>query len=1104
MDSANHGASGIRDNRERGSIGEYLKEKIHSNSDLSFVSAYFTIYAYSALKDQLNEINHLRFLFGEPKFIQSLDPDKTEKKAFRIENDKLELNNKLQQKRVARECAAWLEEKVEVRSIVKPGFLHGKMYHIDNNGVQEAIIGSSNFTVHGLGLGTFINNIELNLEVDSTRDRKELKEWFDEVWSNPSLVEDVKDEVLDYLSMLYQNHSPEFIYFKTLFHVFQDYLTEAERGNLLDEKTGFYESAIWNMLYEFQKDGVKGAINKILKHRGCIIADSVGLGKTFEALAVIKYFEKLNHRVLVLCPKKLEDNWLVFRNNDVRNPLLKDRFEFDVSAHTDLGLEKFSNINWGNYGLIVIDESHNFRNNARGKVRDGVQRVTRYEFLMDSILKNGMETKVLLLSATPVNNNLKDLRNQLLLITHDRDTAFYDSLGIPSISQTMKNAQTHFTQWADPKKNPKRKVHRLLDALDSVFFKLLDELTIARSRKHIVSYYGSQEMGEFPERLKPITLHPTTDTKGYFPSYDELHREISKYKLTIFNPTAYLSEEYLKNQNNDNSEKDRFDQKTREFSLIGMMRIGYLKRLESSIHSFEVSIERTIGKIKDLLDKIDHFEENLVGEITPDLFIDPTEEEFELLERLRVGKKLQIELKDINRDEWKKDLRKDRKQLISIHEKAAAVTPDRDAKLQELKHLIRGKVNNPINGSNKKIMVFTAFADTAQYLYANLNTWVLTELGLNSALVTGAGDNRTTFKPAGYKNQTDFISILTNFSPRSKLRNKMANMPQQGEIDILFATDCISEGQNLQDCDYLINYDIHWNPVRIIQRFGRIDRLGSTNRQIQLVNFWPTDDLNKYLNLKDRVEARMAMVDLAASAGDNLLDPDQFKTLAEEEMTYREKQLLRLKDEIIDLEEMDDNVSLSEFTLDDFRIELMNFLDANRKLLEEAPLGLYSVVPAPGNTNDSENSNENWRKIVVPGVIFCLKQKNIQEERKSSGVNPLGRYFLLYIRNDGAVRFTFTQSKKILTMFQKLCVGKDTPYQELCNLFDRDTDNGAGMELYSDLLTKAVKSIARTFRKRTAAGLQSSRDFVIPDRDAQANDNSDFDLITWLVIRESG
>jgi len=1099
-----HKLTGIWDNHHRGSIGDFLKEKITQGSDLSFVSAYFTIYAYSALKGELDQIKHLRFLFGEPQFIQSLDPEKTEKKAFRIENDLLELENKLQQKHVAKECADWLQTKVEIKSIIKPGFLHGKMYHMDNNGVNEAIIGSSNFTVRGLGLGTSGNNIELNLEVDSTRDRKDLKNWFDEVWNDTDLVEDVKNEVLNYLSQLYQNHSPEFIYFKTLFHIFEDYLSDAEHGGLLDEKTGFFESDVWDMLYEFQKDGVTGAINKILKHRGCIIADSVGLGKTFEALAVIKYFELLNGRVLVLCPKKLEDNWLVYRENDTRNPLLNDRLAFKVLSHTDLGRDAYDTHNWGNYDLVVIDESHNFRNNTRGKIQeDGSRKVTRYEFLMEQVLKQGVDTRLLLLSATPVNNSLKDLRNQFLLITQDKDIAFFESLGIYSIAQTMKNAQTHFTQWADPKKNPNRKVSRLLDALDSTFFKLLDELTIARSRRHIISHYGTKEMGEFPERLKPIALHPATDIKGYFPSYDDLHAAISEYKLSIFNPSAYLEDAHVNLYVQDSKQLVLFnDQRKREFFLIGMMRTNYLKRLESSVHSFEVSIDRTIKKIEDLLLKIDHFEGNFDEYTNPDLFTDQGEEEdAELLERLIVGKKLSIRLDHLKREEWKKDLKKDRKQLISIHEKAAAVTPDRDAKLQELKRLIENKTNQPLNDNNKKVLVFTAFSDTAQYLYTNLKDWVSEEMGLHCALVTGTGDNRTTFKQAGYKRQTDFISILANFSPRSKHREKMLKMPQEGEIDILIATDCISEGQNLQDCDYVINYDIHWNPVRIIQRFGRIDRLGSINKQIQLVNFWPTDDLNKYINLKDRVEARMAMVDLAASGADNLLDPDQFEALIEEELTYREKQLIRLRDEVIDLEEMDDNVSLSEFTLDDFRIELMNFLANNRKQLEEAPLGLYAVTPTLDEMKGAELFDKNWHEIVKPGVIFCLRHLNPPQEKRSSNVNPLGRYYLLYIRDDGTVRFTFTQAKNVLSMFQKLCVGKAASYQKLCDLFDQETQSGAKMDSYSDLLKKAIKSIVRTFQKRTISGLQSGRNFVIPDKQEQATDTSDFELITWLVIR---
>jgi len=1099
--------SGIRDNHKRGKVGEFLRQKIQADSTLSFVSAYFTIYAYEAMRAELESIGSLRFLFGEPRFVRNLDPEKTDKKAFNIEDAGLRLTNRLEQRRAAKDCADWIRRKVEIRSVRFPGFLHGKLYHVEGaNGVQDALLGSSNFTAGGLGLGTGQrNNIELNLEVDGNRDRNDLLQWFNEIWTDEQVVEDVKAEVLGYLEQLYTNPSPEFIYFKTLYHLFADYLAEADRGGLLDTRTGFFETHVWDMLYDFQKDGVKGAINKILKHNGCIIADSVGLGKTFEALAVIKYFELRNARVLVLCPKKLEDNWAMYRNNDTRNPLLQDRFAYTVMAHTDLGLDKFSTHNWGNYDLIVLDESHNFRNNTRGGLRDdGTRRRTRYEFLMEEILQSGVDTKVLLLSATPVNNSLRDLRNQILLITQDKDGAFRESLAVTSIAQTMQNAQTHFTNWADPNKNPERKVQRLLDALDSSFFKLLDELTIARSRRHITSYYGTKGVSQFPERLRVLARSPDTDLKGYFPTYDELNELIKGYKLTIFNPSAYLHDAHVNTYIAEGQLALFNDQQQREFFLIGMMRVNYLKRLESSISSFEVSIDRTIQKINALLDKIDHFETNIEEFTNPDLFNEmDDEEEAQLLEQLAVGKKLVIKLDHLDRKRWKQDLKADVKQLIAIHEKAAAVTPDRDAKLKELKTLIAGKVRHPINPGNRKVLVFTAYSDTAEYLYRNIAGWAMDELGLHTGLVTGSGENRTNFKPAGFRHQTDFISVLTNFSPHSKHREKMTGMPQEGGIDILIASDCISEGQNLQDCDYLINYDIHWNPVRIIQRFGRIDRLGSANKQIQLVNFWPTDDLNKYLNLKDRVEAKMALVDVAATGADNLLNPDQIRNLVEEDLTYREKQLLRLKEEVIDLEDMDDNVSLSEFTLDDFRIELMNFLANNRKALEEAPLGLYGLVPTLDGMKDPDLFDKNWHEIVKPGVIFCLRHKNPPSaDKKASNVNPLGAHYLLYIRDDGTVRFTFTHAKNTLTLFQKLCSGRSEPYQELCDLFDAETDHGRDMRHYDTLLAKAVASIAATFQKRVAVGLQSGRDFVIPDQKAQVKDDNDFELITWLVIKE--
>jgi len=1097
--------SGLRDNHKRGTVADFLSEKIQKASKLSFVSAYFTIYAYAKMKDQLDQIGELRFLFGEPRFIQSLDPEKTAKKTFDIEDRQLKLSNRLEQKQTARECADWLDKKTQIRSIKKPGFLHGKMYHIDNAGVEEAIIGSSNFTVSGLGIGgAGKGNLELNLEVNDRRDQRDLKQWFDEIWDDDTLVEDVKGEVLKYLEQLYQNHDPEFIYFKTLYHIFEDFLNGAAKGGLLNEKTGFFETCVWEKLYDFQKDGVKGAINKVLTHNGCILADSVGLGKTFEALAVIKYFELQNERVLVLCPKKLEQNWTLYRDNDKRNPLENDRFAYDIKAHTDLGLDKFSTVNWGNYGLVVIDESHNFRNNAPGKKQeDGSRNQTRYEFLMEEVLRSGVETKVLLLSATPVNTSLKDLRNQIYLITQNQDDAFSDSLQISSVSQTTTNAQKAFSAWAERRKTSGHSTFDLLEKLDSSFFKLLDGLTIARSRRHIEKYYDLSAIGKFPERLKPLVRAPDIDTRRLFPSYDEVYQRISGFELSLYNPSKYLHETHFLTYAGGEKNAERFnDQKTREFYLIGMMRVNFLKRLESSIYSFRMTLGRTLEKIESLIEKIDHYDEHREEYAELDLFDTEDDEELEALkETLTVGKKVQYKLEHLDLPKWRKDLVADRQHLLELYSLSEDVGPERDRKLEELKKLIKEKCETPINEGNRKVLVFTAYSDTATYIYTALSKWAKEEMDFDIGLVVGTGDNKTTFKSKGFQRQHHFDGILTNFSPRSKDRASRPDMPQQGEIDLLIASDCISEGQNLQDCDYLVNYDIHWNPVRIIQRFGRIDRLGSTNTAIQLVNFWPTSDLNRYIKLKDRVESRMALVDLSATGEDDLLNNAQLEDLVTEELSYREKQLMQLRDEVLDLEDLDDSLSLSEFTLDDFRIELMNYLESNKDQLRDAPLGLYAVVP----TLDKEQPDlfeTQWRHIIQPGVIYCLRQIMGEDTGKPrQTVNPLQPHYLLYIRDDGTVRFNFMQAKQCLTLIQKLCQGKTTPYQELCDAFDEETGHGKDMNNYNGLLDKAIAAIARSFQKRVASGMQSGRDFVLPNRGEQVNDADDFELITWVVIR---
>ncbi|HEY9175898.1 MAG TPA: helicase-related protein [Verrucomicrobiae bacterium] len=1115
--------SGIRDNHFCGRVADFLQPHLQSGAKLSVVSAYFTIYAYAALKEWLDRIGHMDFLFGEPAFVKSLDPAKTETRAFLIAPDGLKLANTLQQKRVARECADWIRQKVDIRTVCQTNFLHGKLYHVANEGQDAvAILGSSNFTPRGLGLQEDGSNIELNLIAGNPADRDALKAWFDRLWADPNLVKDVKAEVLQYLAQVYQNHAPEFIYYKTLFHIFEKFLGDARKTDADLGRTTLFDTEIWKALFDFQKDGVKGMINKILAHNGCILADSVGLGKTYEALAVIKFFELRNERVLVLCPKKLHPNWMVYRLNDLLNPFAADRFRYDILFHTDLsradgitgnGID-LATLNWGNYDLVVIDESHNFRNNTPGR-RDeqgNVIRRSRYQRLMEDIIRSGVRTKVLLLSATPVNNDLKDLRNQIAFISADNDQAFRETVGIASVKETLRQAQAHFTNWA--KQPPeKRRTSELLPRLGSDFFKLLDELTIARARKHVQKYYAHEmdRLGGFPKRLKPVSIYPEIDSQRRFLSYDKLNEEMEGYKLSLFAPSRYVKDEFKPLYQTPT--RDPFTQADREKFLIGMMKVGFLKRLESSVQSFEATMDRTIAKIDQLEQKIARFQARQQGadELAADELTLGFDDDEELRDALEVGGKFKYKLEHLRLEKWLEDLRKDKDQLTILHASAAAVTPDRDAKLAELKRLIEEKVRRPTKNKegklNRKVLVFTAFADTANYLYEQLHDWALKELGIHAALVVGSGENRTTFQPPGFQRHTDYNHILTNFSPLAKRRAKIPTLPQEGEIDLLIATDCISEGQNLQDCDYLVNYDIHWNPVRIIQRFGRIDRIGSLNPAVQLVNFWPTPNLDNYISLKHRVEARMALVDLAATLEDNLLKQDELQDLIKDDLRYRDRQLLRLKDEVLDLEDLAETVSLTEFTLDDFRVDLLKYLETNRATLDAAPFGLYTVVPAHEQI-----------KAIAPGVIWCLRQKHGadgpapsgppapaggagQGEGASATVNPLQPYFLVYVLDDGNVRLGFAQPKQILGIYRDLCAGKTAPCEHLCTLFDQQTADGSNTAHYDHLLQKAVASIVATFRKRVAAGLQTGRGFKIPDQQDQATDTTDFELVTWLVIK---
>ncbi|PKN78577.1 MAG: ATP-dependent helicase [Candidatus Cloacimonetes bacterium HGW-Cloacimonetes-1] len=1108
--------SSLRDNHKRGCVGDFISEHAAKDSKLAFVSAYFTIYAFQQLKNRLNDIEHLRFLFGEPRFISSIDPTKTDKKQFQIEDDQLiiPLENRLVQRLAARECHQWITAKTEIKSMIKPNFLHGKMYHITPpKGSEKAILGSSNFTVNGLGFGKS-PNIELNIEITDDKDRKDLLKWFDELWNDDTgLVEDVKPQVLKYLEQLYANNSPEFIYYKTLYHLFEQYLEEQDAANILTGKAGLFDSQIWNTLYDFQKDAVKAIINKLERHNGCILADSVGLGKTYEALAVIKHYESRNKDVLVLCPKKLKDNWTVYQANkrSKLNLFSKDRFAYSVAYHTDLGrISGFSDadaidmatFNWGEFDLVVIDESHNLRGNPKEKEREGEKVYNRAKFLMEKVFKEGSKTKVLMLSATPVNTTLKDLRNQIYYITEEDDAAMKAITGIESISSTLVTAQKQFTDWVKQHKQGERKTSDLLSRLDSSFFKLLDELTIARSRKHILRFYNAERVGFFPERLKPISIYPDIDLMGQFYSYDKISDEIQKYRLSLFNPNAFLKDEY-KAQYGDLQILLPFTQKEREIRLIGMMKVGFMKRLESSINAFALTMNRTLDKIESLLNKIERYDATVnisdTFELEDDYAQEFDEDSGDFSEEWTVGKKLKYQLQHLDLPSWKKALRNDKDQILSLYYAAKAVSPERDAKLQNLKDLIRHKQQHTLNADNKKVLVFTAFSDTAEYLYNNIIAWAAKDLGVHCALISGSTLNKTTLRlPAHFQN--DFNAILTCFAPKAKRRDQLSFLPQTEEIDILIATDCISEGQNLQDCDYVINYDIHWNPVRIIQRFGRIDRINSPNKQIQLVNYWPTKELDKYIKLKLRVETRMALVDVTATGEDNLFNDTKLDDQFNEELKFRSRQLKKLQSEVIDLEDMEEGISLTDFSLDDFRIDLVNYLKTNEQLLREAPLGLYAITPSPHhdlwNTSSPLLLSPDQHDIMRPGIIFCFRQ--LTPGREYEQLNPLHPYFLAYIRDDGTVRYGMTHVKQILEIYRLLALDRSAAFDALCDMFDTQTAGGYDMDIYNDLLKKAMADIKHSMGKKAAQQLQTSRSGVLPIKSKDSV--NEYELITWLVI----
>ena len=1061
------------DNKKNGRVGDVVKEHIAKGSKLSVISSYFTIYAFKELQHELSKIDELRLLFSSPVYHE---PNSV--KSLAGEEEEIKFKNTLAQTKIARECAEWVKEKVKAKEIKQKGIIPFNLYHIKNATQDIALQGSSNFSSVGLGY-THSPSMHMNTLLKDAASTDALLSTFDEIWENKELTEDVTEKLLHDLEMLYQDQPPEFIYFLTLYNIFKDFIGELDEEKIIRTKTGFKDTIIWNKLYNFQRDGVLGAIDKLEKHNGCIIADSVGLGKTFEALAVIKYYELRNDRVLVLCPKKLRDNWTLYTINDRRNILSEDRFNYDVLNHTDLTREKgmsgeinLATINWENYDLIVIDESHNFRNTSTNKKKNK----SRYAKLLDDVLKKGVKTKVLMLSATPVNNRLNDLKNQVAFITEAQDDAFEEA-GIKSIDATLRRAQSKFNLWL--KEDKKRDTKRLLDMLNFDYFKLLDLITIARSRKHIEKYYDVDEIGKFPTRRKPINLKSDIDANREFPPLLEINKTIRKLNLSAYAPLRYVlpekKEEYDRKYDIEMQGGSVFKQVDREQSLVHLMRVNLLKRMESSINSFALTVKKLLDKNLILIEML----ENHNGDYIEDMSIIDVDIDSDEYASQLIGNRVKVLIKDIDHIRWKQDLEADIDKLKELYHEAIKIDAKRDEKLQTLKSDIYQKGQNPFNPDNKKVIIFTAFADTAEYLYANIASWAKEELGLESALVTGSGANKTTLSTR----YSDLNSLLTHFSPVSKERDK-TSLECEKEIDILIATDCISEGQNLQDCDYLVNYDIHWNPVRIIQRFGRIDRLGSKNSSIQLVNFWPNIELDEYINLESRVSGRMVLLDVSATGEENLIDSSNKEM---NDLSYRAKQLKELQENVIDLEDVSGGVTITDMTLNDFRMDLMEYLKEHDKILESAPSALFSVV---------QNDDAHVKEQTGRGVIYCLKYLGDDINRTHYSLEP---YYLVYVSDTHEVKLGYSSAKAILDIYKKLCLGNRSVVKDAVALFEKETDNYEDMSHYRQGLQTAIESI---IGKKEESGLNSlfaRGGTTISGSSFEGAE--EFELISYLVIK---
>lgn len=1071
-------------------VGNDLQIEIKKWSKLAVASAIFSIYGFDSLKKELQGIDSLRFIFTDPTFIET-EKKSREERLFEINASKrkqaisgsefeINLKNKLKGKTIAKECKKWIEEKVSFKTNNNSGYIQSQ-FIVENWKENLLYTWINEFSSAWFWFEKDNTLLSQCIKSDDYDMTKEFLKSFDAVWNDEKLLNDVTQEVVEYIADLYKENAPEYIYYVTLYNIFDEFLEDISEDELANERTGFKQSKIRNLLYDFQKDAVLGLINKLERYNGCILADSVWLGKTFSALGVIKYYQERNKSILLLCPKKLGDNWLTFLNNYEDNPLIEDRLNYDVLYHTDLSRDKgmsnnidLSRINRWNYDLVVIDESHNFRNNDPRK-----DKITRYQKLLQEVMKKWVKTKVLMLSATPVNNKFTDLKNQIGLAYEGHTHEIDEKMDVKkSINTILSNAQATFNERSKlevEERTAPELLRRLSMNFD--FFKLLDSVTIARSRKHIEKYYDISQIWKFPKRRKPITHRSDITDLAEVMDIKVLYAELSKLEMAIYTPFDYLLTDKVDfyNEQYDTKlwEQSRLKQTTRERSLQKLMKVNLLKRLESSVDSFRITLAKFMHAIESTIASIEKFEQDGIHAITEGYQINDLDEDENsddwLNDEFSIGDKVKINLEDMNTAWWKEDLQKDLEVAQYIYEDMKKVTPEHDSKLQDLKEMIAQKLEHPVNEGNKKILIFSAFADTTNYLYKNLHTYN-TSLGMESAMISGWGTNQCTLPI-----DKQFNNLLIHFSPRSKNRHQRHQASK--EIDILIATDCISEGQNLQDCDMLINYDIHRNPVRIIQRFWRIDRIGSINQEIQLVNFRPQLSLDDYINLKNRVENRMFIVDATATGEDNVL------TNESSDLLFRKKQLERLQEEVVDIEDMESWISIMDLWLNDFRMDLVNYIKQHGPL-EWTPHGMHAVC---------RKYPERW---IDEWVIYVLK--NINNEVNIDNTNQLHPFYLVYIKKNGEILSNHLQVKATLDILRLIAKGEDIPIKELYELFNEATDDGKDMSVYSDLLNQSIQSILQVKDERDIDSL-----FTPGWTTALTNaikGLEDFELISFIVV----